>query len=52
MYKNELKQLIGDEYRGDLPLDLEQWGRWSTSVKGATLVNERMATMKNHRILR
>ena len=40
MYRNELKQLIGDEYRGDFPLDLEQWGRWSTSVKGAILVKE------------
>ena len=27
MYRNELKQLIGDEYRGDFLLDLEQWGR-------------------------
>ena len=49
MYRNELKQLIGDEYRGDLLLDLEQWGRWSTSVKRAILVNEWMATMKDHR---
>ena len=40
MYRNELKQLIGDEYRGDFLLDLEQWGRWSTSVKRAILVNE------------
>ena len=49
MYRNELKQLIGDEYRGDLLLDLEQWGQWSTSVKRAILVNEWMATMKDHR---
>ena len=49
MYRNELKQLIGDEYRGDSLLDLKQWGRWSTSVKRAILVNEWMATMKDHR---